>query len=106
MSAYVRLIYDKLDFLEFKQKILFLKEPQHKASVFCNIEIDDFLNIRDFTDQFKSRISNGEKLTISDYEKNLLDVYSPIKSYPGASTLIAKALMDEDTFNSLFKHFN
>ncbi|RDY23057.1 hypothetical protein CHF27_010270 [Romboutsia maritimum] len=106
MSAYIRLIYDKLDFLEFKQKILFLKEPQHKATVFINIELEDFLNIRNFTNDFQLRIEAGEKLSISDYEKELFEVYAPIKSFPSSSKLVAKALLNEDIFNSLFKYSN
>lgn len=106
MSSYVRLIYDRIDFLEFKQNILFLKQPQHKASVFYQLTLEDFLRIRDFTSSVEEKISNGEKYTITDYERELFEIWSPIRSYPSSSTLVAKALMNEDNFNSLFKYSN
>ncbi|HSQ90373.1 hypothetical protein [Romboutsia sp.] len=106
MSSYVRLVYDRIDFLEFKQNILFLKQPQHKASVFYELTLEDFLKIRDFTSSIEEKISIGEKYTINDYEKELFKIWAPIKSYPSSSTLVAKVLMSEDNFNSLFKYLN
>ena len=55
MSSYIRIIYDRLDFIEFKQNLILLKQPQHKASVFFNLTLDDFLKIRDFTFEFESK---------------------------------------------------
>lgn len=106
MSAYVRLISDRLDFLEFKQNILLLKQPQHKASVFHELKLEDFLKIRDFSAEIEEKILSGIKVTISDYEKELFIIWPPIKMYPSASTLVAKALMSEDNFSTLFKYFN
>lgn len=106
MSSYVKIIYDKIDFLEFKQDILFLKQPQHKASVFQELTLDDFLKIRDFTKDIEDKIINGEIYDISKYEKELFMIWPPVRSLPSSSTLIAKALMTEDTFNSLFKNNN
>lgn len=106
MSAYVKLIYNRIDFLEFKQNILFLKQPQHKASVFYELTLEDFLKIRDFTFSVEEKITNGDKYTISDYEKELFIIWPPIKNFPSSSSLVAKALMSNDSFNSLFKYFN
>ena len=47
MSSYIRIIYDRLDFIEFKQNLILLKEPQHKIPVFYKLTLDDFLKIRD-----------------------------------------------------------
>lgn len=102
----MKLIYDKIDFIEFKQNILLLKQPQHKASIFYNLKLDDFIRIRDFTEDFSNRILNNEKLTILDYEKELFRVWSPIKTYPSSSTLVAKALMKDNVFNLLFQSNN
>ena len=55
---------------------------------------------------YSYRIENNERLTISDYEKELLKICSPLRSYPSYSTLIAKAIMNEDTFNKLFQYNN
>ena len=106
MSSYVSLIYDRIDFLEFKQNILFLKQPQHSASIFYDLTLDDFLKIRDFTSLVEQKIDDGEKYTANDYEKGLFEIWAPIKNYPSSSTLVAKSLMSEDKFNSLFKYYN
>lgn len=106
MSSYIQIIYDRLDFIEFKQNLILLKQPQHKASVFYKLTLDDFLKIRDLTFEFENQIKSGIKLSISDYENKLFEICPLIKSYPTASTLIAKILMSEDIFNSLFSSLN
>ena len=90
MSSYIRVIYDRLDFIEFKQNLILLKQPQHKASVFYKLTLDDFLKIRDLTLNFENQIKSGARTS----------------TYPSASTLIAKVLMSEDVFNSLFSSSN
>ena len=106
LSSYIRVIYDRLDFIEFKQNLILLKQPQHKASVFFNLTLDDFLKIRDFTFEFESSIKSGVRYSISDYENKLFEIWPLIKSYPSSSTLVAKILMSEDVFNSLFTSIN
>ena len=106
LSSYIRIIYDRLDFIEFKQNLILLKQPQHKASVFFNLTLDDFLKIRDFTFEFESSIKSGVRYSISDYENKLFEIWPLIKSYPSSSTLVAKILMSEDVFNSLFASIN
>lgn len=102
----MRIVYDKIEFMEFKQNILFLKQPQHKASIFSKLTLEDFLKIRDFTDNFSLRVLKNENLTLIDYEKELFNIWSPIKSYPSSSTLVAKALMKENVFDKLFQSSN
>lgn len=106
MSSYVKLVYDRIEFLEFKQNILLVKQPQHKASVFYELTLEDFLIIRDFTFEVESKIRNGEKYTIKDYENKLFEIWPPIRSYPSSSALVAKVLMNEDNFNFLFTYCN
>ncbi|MGL5329543.1 MAG: hypothetical protein ACRDD7_09755 [Peptostreptococcaceae bacterium] len=105
-SPYLRVISDKIEFLEFKQNILFLKQPQHKASIFSELNLDDFLKIREFTEVFTQKVLSNNKLDISDYENELFKIWPPIKSYPSSSTLVAKALMDTDIFDKLFQYNN
>lgn len=106
MSSYIRVIYDRLDFIEFKQNLILLKQPQHKVSVFFKLTLDDFIKIRDLTYQFENQIKSGIKISILDYENKLFEVCPIIKSYPSSSTLIGKILMNEDVFNSLFSSSN
>lgn len=106
MTSYLKIIYDRLDFLEFKQSILLLKQPQHKASIFNKLTLEDFLKIKNFTLSFEDMINAGNEYTIDDYERELFKIWSPIKSYPSSSTLVAKTLMSEVNFNSLFRNLN
>ena len=55
MSSYIRVIYDRLDFIEFKQNLILLKQPQHKASVFYKPTLDDFLKKMDLTNNFENK---------------------------------------------------
>lgn len=106
MSSYVKEISDRLDFIEFKQNILLLKQPQHKASIFYDLTLDDFLKIKSLTAKVSDIMTRGEKYTIYDFEKELFVIWPPIKSYPSSSTLVAKALMDTEYFDQLFMHDN
>ena len=54
-------LLDRLDFLEFKQNLIFLKPPQHSAQIFYELSLEDFLNIRDFTNEYK--IKNHIEIT-------------------------------------------
>lgn len=106
MSSYVKEISDRLDFIEFKQNILLLKQPQHKASIFYDLTLDDFLKIKNLAAKVSDIMTRGEKYTIYDFEKELFVIWPPIKSYPSSSTLVAKALMDTQYFDQLFMHDN
>ena len=101
MSSYIRLIYDRLDFLEFKQNILLLKPPQHKASIFFDLTIEDFMKIKDYTKAFEDRVKSEKHLDLATYEKGLFEIWPGAKSYPSSSVLIAKSLMDKDSLDAL-----
>lgn len=105
-GPYIQELKDRIDFIEFKQNILFLKPPQHKAQAFAQLSLDEFLKIRELTNKFSSRIEKNERLSISDYEKELMTICFTLRSYPSYSSLIAKALMKEDIFNKLFQYNN
>ena len=106
MSSYVKEISDRLDFIEFKQNILLLKQPQHKASIFYDLTLDDFLKMKSLAAKVSDIMTRGEKYPIYDFEKELFVIWPPIKSYPSSSTLVAKALMDTQYFDQLFMHDN
>lgn len=94
-------LLDRIDFLEFRQNLLILKQPCHKASVFFDLDIETFLKLRDFSSDFSRRFVDGEKLTLNDYEKSLFNLWPPISTYPSSYLLIAKSLIDESVFKLL-----
>ena len=94
-------LVDRLDFMEFKQNILFLKPPQHSTQLFYELTLEDFLKIRDFTKEYSLKIQRGEFVSLSNFEKGLTDIWQPTKSYPLSASLIAKILMETNLYNQL-----
>lgn len=94
-------LVDRLDFIEFKQNIIFLKPPQHSTQLFYELTLEDFLKIRDFTKEYSSKIEREEFVSLSDFEKGLINIWQPTKSYPLSASLIAKALMGKNLYARL-----
>ena len=85
-------LVDRIDYLEFRQ-------PCHKATVFFDLNIDIYLEIREKTKEFSEKIICGEDLKLYDYEKLIIGIWPNISNYPSACSLIAKSLLDKDVFN-------
>ena len=94
-------LFDQLDFLEFRQNIIFLKPPQHSTQLFYELTLEDYLRIRDFTKSYIIKIENKENTSLNDFEKKLIDIWPPAKSYPLSATLIAKILFGKNLYNKL-----
>ena len=94
-------LLNRLDFLEFKQNIILLKPPQHSAQLFYQITLEDFIKIRDFTNLYIIKIENKEFTSLNDFEKNLINIWPPAKSYPPSASLIAKILMGNLLYSKL-----
>lgn len=92
---------NRLDLLEFKQNIIILKPPHHSTQLFYNLTLEDFLKIRDFVNEFSIKMKNDESLSLDIFEKRLVEIWQPVKSYPLSATLIAKALMEKDSYEKL-----
>lgn len=83
---------DRIDYLEFRQNIFILKQPCHKATVFFDLNIDIYLEIKQKTNEFAEKIRCGKILKLCDYEKLIIDIWPNISSYPSAYSLIAKSI--------------
>ncbi|WP_455539967.1 hypothetical protein [Terrisporobacter sp.] len=94
-------LLDRLDFIEFKQNLIFLKPPQHSAQIFYELNLDDFLKIRDLANKYKVKIESNDITSLPDFEKKLIDVWQPAKYYPLSASLIAKILMGKNLYNRL-----
>lgn len=95
-------IDNRLDLLEFKQNIIILKPPHHSTQLFYDLTLEDFLKIRNFVNEFSIKMRNDESLSLDIFEKRLVEIWQPIKSYPLSATLIAKVLMEKDLYQKLF----
>lgn len=96
----------RLDFIEFKQQILLLKHPSHKATVFAELSLYDFLSIKEYVTNFEYFLDNGYKFDFKNFESDLYELNPQLKNYPESSVLISKALMSLSNFNKLFSSNN
>lgn len=94
-------LVNRLDFIEFKQNIIFLKPPQHSTQLFYDLTLEDFLKIRDFTKEYSLTIENDKLASLSDFEKKLINIWQPAKSYPLSASLIARVLMGKNLYAKL-----
>lgn len=94
-------LVNRLDFIEFKQNIIFLKPPQHSTQLFYDLTLEDFLKIRDFTKEYSLTIENDKLASLSDFEKKLINIWQPAKSYPLSASLIARVLMGKNSYAKL-----
>lgn len=94
-------LVNRLDFIEFKQNIIFLKPPQHSTQLFYDLTLEDFLKIRDFTKEYTQIIESDKLASLSDFEKKLINIWQPAKSYPLSASLIARVLMGKNLYTKL-----
>lgn len=96
----------RIEFIEFKQQILLLKHPSHKASIFAQLTLYEFLSIKDYVKNFEYYLEHGYKLNFKDFESGLYELIPKLKTYPESSVLILKVLMNISNFNKLFNSNN
>ncbi len=94
-------LVDRLDFIEFRQNIFFLKPPHHNSNFFYDLTLQDFLKIREFAEEYSLKIKSNEPTSLSDFEKNLINIWQPTRSYPLLASLFARVLMDKDIYAKL-----
>lgn len=99
-------LLSRVEFIEFKQQVLLLKHPSHKATVFAELTLYEFLSIRDYVKNFEYYLKNGHKFDFKSFESGLYDLIPKLKSYPESSVLISKILMNISNFNKLFDSNN
>lgn len=99
-------LLSRIEFIEFKQKILLLKNPSHKVSIFAELELYDFLSIKDYVKNFEFRLENEYKLDFKDFELGLYKLFPNLKRYPDSAVLICKILMNLSNYNKLFNSNN
>lgn len=92
---------DRLDYLEFRQNLLILKQPCHKATVFFDLTIDIYLKMKEKSEEFSENVKNGKNLKLLDYEKMIINIWPNISNYPSSCSLIANSLLDKDVFQSI-----
>lgn len=99
-------LLNRLEFIEFKQHVLFLKQPNHKVKVFSDLSLDEYLKIKDYVNKFEELLKLNNSLSFKDFTNGLYDICPRIKTYSESSVLIAKILMGYNNYDLLFSHNN
>lgn len=99
-------LLSRLEFIEFKQQVLLLKQPNHRVNVFANLSLVDFLNIKEYVKKFEGTMLECEAYCFKDFELGLYEICPLIKTYPGSSILIARILMSLENYDLLFSSNN
>lgn len=94
----------RLDYLEFRQNLLILKEPCHKISLFFDLDINTYINMKVFSNEFSQKVKNGHPLNIQDYEKSLIKIWPEITTYPSSYIIIAKSLLPKEILNTIINY--
>lgn len=94
-------LIDRLDYLEFRQSLLFLKPPQHRTQLFYDLNLEDFLKIRSYTNYYCNKINNNENVSLNDFSRGIANIWPPAKLYPLSASLIAESLMPKDLYQKL-----
>lgn len=101
LEKILRDILYKIEYLEFRQNLLILKEPCHKISILFELDLYTYINMKTFSYEFCEKLKEGQNLTIQDYEKTLSDIWPSVSTYPSAYILIAKCLLPKEILNKI-----
>lgn len=104
MEKLLKEIIYRLDYLEFRQNLLILKEPCHKISLFFDLDINTYINMKVFSNEFSQKVKNGHPLNIQDYEKSLIKIWPEITTYPSSYIIIAKSLLPKEILNTIINY--
>lgn len=102
MNENLKELQEKLDFIEFRQGLLFFKLPQHKADLLYEISLLEYKQLKNLIFIYEEKIKNDEKINIEDYEFEIYKICPQIKKYPTAAKLISKVILKPWNFERLY----
>ena len=103
-------LLNRLEFIEFKQHILFLKQPNHKVKVFSDLSLDEYLNIKDYVNtlQFVDADIIGKNHVLLDF-KNNKELYEKCDEYKDSycnSLFIYSLFINSNKFIDFINNLN
>ena len=81
MDEKLKEFQDRLDFIEFKQGLLFFKQPQHKASPLYEISSLEYKQLKNLLKIYEEKIENDKKINLEDYEFEIYKICPQVKKY-------------------------
>jgi hypothetical protein len=102
MDEKLKEFQDRLDFIEFKQGLLFFKQPQHKASPLYEISSLEYIQLKNLLKIYEEKIENDEKINLEDYEFEIYKICPQVKKYSDSAKLISKVILKPWNYERLY----
>ena len=102
MDEKLKELQDRLDFIEFRQGLLFFKQPLHKASILYEISALEYNQLKSLIKAYEEKIINDEKINLEDYEFEIYKICPQVKKYPDAAKLISRVILKPWNYERLY----
>lgn len=101
MDEELRKINERLDLIEFRQKLLFENTNTSRFLFETGITRKQYEDIMDVMDEYREKIEKKENVTRSAFEKRIYDVSGFVGDYHFCEE-IAKVLMEDGRWTEVF----
>ena len=102
MDEKLKEFQDRLNFIEFKQGLLFFKQPQHKVSLLYEISSLEYSQLKNCISKYEEKIENDEKINLEDYEFEIYKICPQIKKYSDSAKLISRVILKPWNYERLY----
>lgn len=102
MSREFNNIDERLNYIEFRQQLLFSNTNLDRLIFEYELTSIEFNNIMDLFDEIRDKLLNGEKITNSYYESEMYKIVPSHKDDYYMCEYIARAMMDEGRWVEVF----
>lgn len=93
---------ERLDFIEFRQELLFNDSEVDRILFEYNITRPQYTAIMDLMDELRKKISDGEEINNSYYESKIYEINEHLNGNYHFCEYIARAFMNEDRWDEVF----
>lgn len=95
-------IDDRLDYIEFRQRLLFDNDSVSRLLFEYEITSDEYSKIMDLMDEYRKKIDNNEKVYSGAFEDNIYEIIPLHKGDYHFCEYICKSFMDEGRWEEVF----
>ena len=93
---------DRLDFIEFRQQLLFDNDEMSRLLFEYQITRNEYRKIMDLMESYRKRIANNEKVTSGEYERSIYKIVPSRDMDYHFCEFIAKTFFDEHRWEEVF----
>lgn len=95
-------IEEHLDFIEFRQQLLFENSDVDRLLFEYEITQSEYRKIMDLMDQMRKKLDKQEEVSHGEFESNIYDIVPTHKGDYHMCEYIARAFMDERRWEEVF----